>query len=188
MKEVPIPSAISDPSSPLVSTSANGPTSLAPALNCSFASDDRERSSELRPDPLGLQQHYGDQLTQSPEKVDFVKMKYRLERKMGLNRTSEEIPSSEEESTGASRMASHSPSASPLPQRKTLPQVVAADTDSPAVLQQSLPPPIPSRTESKHLTAETQPVPTTDLPPQLPPKKGRKHHLNAPPPPFEGLC
>ena len=183
MKEVPIPSAISDPSFPLVSTSANGPTSLAPAVNSSLVSDDRDRSSELRLDPLGLQQHSADQPTQSPEKVDFVKMKDRLERKMGLNRTSEEIRSSGEESIGASRVASHSPSVSPLPQRKMVPQVVAADTDFAAVLQQSLPPPIPSHRELKHLTVDMQPVP--DLPPQLPPKRGRKH---APPPTFEGLC
>ena len=154
--------------------SVNGHTALPPVAAEVLPPTTSQGSSEVCDDQSGQLQNSSGQDTQSSGKIDFGKMKSLLERKMGANRTSTDVQSSEEESVGTPRTGSHSPSASPQVQWKTQTKLVSAS-----------PPPVPKRAppidqgEKGYVSAEHEKlVPAaeevSELPPQLPPKKGRK--------------
>lgn len=156
--------------------SVNGHTALPPVAAEVLPPTTSLGSSEVCDDQSSQLQNSSGQGTQSSGKIDFGKMKSLLERKMGANRASTDVQSSEEESVGTPRTGSHSPS--PQVQRKTQTKLVSAS-----------PPPVPKRTPPTHaidqgekgyVSAEHEKklVPAaeevSELPPQLPPKKGRK--------------
>ena len=183
MKSIlPIPTPISVPQLPSPEhTSVNGHTALPSVAAEVLPPSTSPSSSEVHESPSSQLPNSSGQDTQSSGKVDFGKMKSLLERKMGVNRASEDMQSSGEESVSTPRTGSHSPSASPQVQRKTQTKPASASA-----------PPVPKRAPLAHTIDQGQEVQgyfaaehekkvvpaaeevLSELPPQLPPKKGRK--------------